>query len=837
MEIIRVGYTDNGRMIQKEWGMSYGYGVEYLQMIAMYTGWQYEYVEVTEENRIQALESGQIDLLCDVSEEEGEGKYILLSEATSGLSYTLLCAKEDDTSVFFEDYEAFDGMRVAINNTKYMESLLKEFAAFHGIEYTPVYCESFAGLKQAIEEDRADLMLASNQRKLDGYKYVAKVGVEEQFFAVTASKPELKEKLDFADGQIKLNQPFLMADLYEKYYERPMLELTGVTREEYEFMKNKGSVRVVCDANGYPVEYIDPETGEYSGVYADAMKLLSEYSGLTFEFAPQEDFRSAWDLLSKGEADMSAGVFINPVLAQQHGISYSDYYMDADYTMVGRENTVLPDNAVIALPAEFIGVHEFIREQYPHWQLVFGDSQAECLRMVERRQADATLIESIYLQTAYNLHDYKDISILPTFDIKIPMCCGLGGKDAKIIKQILNKAIARIPEEKFERCVKENAIKLSYEMTPGDMFKEFLPFLVMVVVLLASGFIAFISERERRYRHLAMTDSVTGLWNGMKFRQEAEALLENNKQKEYELISFDVERFKYVNNDFGEKAADEVLKMLGNRTHRMFGHDALYARDMADMFLILTERRDDLPEIFRHFSDEIIFETNGVEQVYEPTIKFGICRIAGEKRPLSEYIDRAIMARKSVKGDGVKDSAYYDAEMEAKVSDEHKIEKRQEEALKNKEFLVYYQPKYDLKTETVVGAEALVRWNDPEEGIISPGRFIPVFERNGFIVQLDFYVYEEVLKAMAQWQKEGRIPIIVSVNVSRVHISTAGFLKRLLDLTRRYEIPGGMLELELTETVLGGNQRDVREFIWKCKRAGFQVSIDDFGSGYSSLNC
>lgn len=119
---------------------------------------------------------------------------------------------------------------------------------------------------------------------------------------------------------------------------------------------------------------------------------------------------------------------------------------------------------------------------------------------------------------------------------------------------------------------------------------------------------------------------------------------------------------------------------------------------------------------------------------------------------------------------------------------------------------------------------------------MSPGIFIPIFERDGFIIQLDFFVYEEVLKDMVKWQNEGRRPIIVSMNVSRAHIGTADFLQKLTELVDSYGVPRNRLELELTETVLGGKRQDILSFIVSCKRAGFQISIDDFGSGYSSLN-
>lgn len=135
-----------------------------------------------------------------------------------------------------------------------------------------------------------------------------------------------------------------------------------------------------------------------------------------------------------------------------------------------------------------------------------------------------------------------------------------------------------------------------------------------------------------------------------------------------------------------------------------------------------------------------------------------------------------------------------------------------------------------------MGAEALVRWVSADGKIIGPDKFIPLFERNGFILKVDFYVYEQVLKRMEQWRQEGRKQICVSVNVSRVHVGTYDFFIKLNQLMEKYHIPKEYLELELTETIIGGTQSTTREFVRECKKEGYHVSIDDFGSGYSSLN-
>lgn len=836
--VIRVGYTKNDQMIKKTDDTFTGYGTAYLEMLAAYTDWRFEYVPVTDENRIQELKNGSIDLLCDVSENEADNSSLILSDENSCMRYAGLYAKENDTSVFFNEYAAMNGKRIAINKNYYMESLLTQFALDKQIEYTPVYCTSLSEMEKAIEEGSADLLLTSNQRRLEGYKYLANAGLQNQFFAVSESHPEIIKQINDADRQIKLKRPFTIAGLYEKYYGRPAETLTGVTREEYEFVQSKTPIRVVCDGGSFPIAYIDETTGKYSGIYADAMKLIEKESGLHFEFIPLTKYKNSWDMLKSGEADMSSSMYINGNMKMKYGLISSDSYMNTNYTLILHADTTLKDGLKIAMPANYVGIQAFVKEHYPKWEIVQAKDTTDCLQMANAGVADGTLINSVFLQTKHNINNYPDLRVFPMHSVDIPISSAFAGPNAELLCEIVNKAIKRIPRESFENCIIENSVKISYEPTTMDIMRKSLPIIVLIFLIFVIIYLLTLWSRERHYHYLAMTDSITGLWNGIHFREKAKEILSHNCQKNYQLISMDIEHFKYVNTDFGEKNADNILRSIAKRLSRLFGNNAVYAREMSDMFLILAEESDKTAGILHELAGEITFDNNGIKQRYKPDIKFGICMITGNSHtlPLNEHIDHAIAARKSIKRNPNQEIAYYDTKMAESISHEAWIEKKMEGSLRQKEFIVYYQPKYLLKSEKIVGAEALVRWKNPEEGMIFPNEFIPIFERNGFIVKLDFYVYEEVLKTIAKWKAEGKPDIVVSVNVSRAHIGTSDFLSRLVQLADHYQVPHELFELELTETVLGGERNDVVDFILKCKEKGFPISIDDFGSGYSSLN-
>jgi EAL domain-containing protein (putative c-di-GMP-specific phosphodiesterase class I) len=170
------------------------------------------------------------------------------------------------------------------------------------------------------------------------------------------------------------------------------------------------------------------------------------------------------------------------------------------------------------------------------------------------------------------------------------------------------------------------------------------------------------------------------------------------------------------------------------------------------------------------------------------------------------------------------------------ISQEKKIENQMYEALKNNEFIVYMQPKIDLVSGLIAGAEALVRWKMPDGQILNPSEFIPTFEKNGFIDELDFYVYEETLKTLRYWLDIGKRPIIISLNVSRVHIKDSKFITKLDNLVKKYNIPSNLIEFEITENIFFNEQERLIYIMNSLRKKGFLISIDDFGSGYSSLN-
>ncbi len=218
------------------------------------------------------------------------------------------------------------------------------------------------------------------------------------------------------------------------------------------------------------------------------------------------------------------------------------------------------------------------------------------------------------------------------------------------------------------------------------------------------------------------------------------------------------------------------------------------------------------------------------------TVVFGVYRVLDNKIPRRKILDYANMAKSTVKGKNLKRFAFYEDSMLLKMLEEQHIENDMDQALYNGQFTMFLQPRYDIQTSEIIGAEALVRWMHPDRGIMMPNKFIGLFEKNGFVVKLDRYMWEQACIQIRKWMDDGLTPVPISVNVSRINVENPQLTEIFDGLVEKYQIDKKYLELEITETVYYDNQDVFLDTLEKLKNSGYTLLMDDFGSGFSSLN-
>ncbi len=369
----------------------------------------------------------------------------------------------------------------------------------------------------------------------------------------------------------------------------------------------------------------------------------------------------------------------------------------------------------------------------------------------------------------------------------------------------------------------------------------FICFLGFIGLLVAFLVYARISRSYRKELHaLACTDSLTGIRNFPKFREDGDKLLRVADGRKYAMLSIDMLSFKIFNDVMGYTAGDSLLKAFPEILGRGAGKDALTARMVADHFVALVPYSDkvELQEYCASLVRAVDEFLKAHRLDYHLELKVGICCTEDNDSAMSvnALLDRAGIALKAIKRKGTGSWNFYDHSMLDKILREKELETRMEKALADGEFLIFIQPKYWLASRRLAGGETLVRWKIGGEGTLSPGEFIPLFEKNRFIVRLDRYMLASACRLLRQWLDAGSNVLPLSVNVSRVQFYTSDFVDVCIRIKEEYGIPDGLLELEFTESIFWENVARLNLTVGRLKKAGFSCSIDDFGAGYSSLN-
>lgn len=346
-------------------------------------------------------------------------------------------------------------------------------------------------------------------------------------------------------------------------------------------------------------------------------------------------------------------------------------------------------------------------------------------------------------------------------------------------------------------------------------------------------------NNRRRLEYIAFVDAVTGGMNNAAFCLKLRETLKNARRNEYTVAVINIRNFKMINESFGTHEGDRTLHYCMQILRKNVKEGEIAARGNADdFFLCLKEgNRNIVAARLQEIVREINSFNENLENPYHLSFRQGAYLIDEPDLDSTIIQDRVMTACMNQQEFGENSCVFYDICFTQKMKQEHELNAMFRGALENGDFKVYFQPKVSLEDEKTAGAEALVRWQHPEEGMISPGDFIPLFEKNGNICRLDCYVFEEVCRTIDRWRREGRKLFPVSVNLSRQHFKRNDFLNQFADVAAKYRIPEGLLELELTESIFFDDNSIamVRESINRMHELGFKCSLDDFGSGFFSL--
>ncbi|EQG17593.1 diguanylate cyclase domain protein [Clostridioides difficile DA00065] len=363
---------------------------------------------------------------------------------------------------------------------------------------------------------------------------------------------------------------------------------------------------------------------------------------------------------------------------------------------------------------------------------------------------------------------------------------------------------------------------------------------VLFIVLIFIAIIFYINyikkSNEKEILSLAYEDKVTYIGNQNKFYRECSKYLLDKPSLNYIIVYFDINNFKMINDTFGYEFGDNLLITIAKALKEELTEGEVYARLSSDYFAIFCDYKNGRNKIIRKLDSIRNNIESNLSIVFEISLCVGIYFVEEGEVDIQKAVNKANMARSVAKGKNI-NYAIYNEDVRNKLSEESMILDDIKIALVKNQFEVYYQPKFSLVNGEMIGSEALIRWNHPEHGFISPAVFIPIAEKSKLILKIGRFVFERVCTDLSEWKKQGKKIVPVSVNLSRVELYQPDIVKFINKTIQMYNLSSDLIEIEITETVAINELNILKNILNELRKYGFSISMDDFGTGYSSISC
>lgn len=820
-----------------------GYNIEYLKKLSNNTNIEFEFVHYNE--RLAAYEAvcnGEVDLFPTLYKTAEREERLLFSTNTLCDMSIAICAKYGDTRLSYQDYDRLQGKRVGVIEGSYASKEFLRYCKEKDFEVQLVLYGQSKELLAGIENGEIDALATNYLGKSADLRVIDQFYPESMYFAVSPGNEELLHELDDAMDKIALREPGYFPNLYEQYFGTDTSQEPLFTKEEYEYMSSLDSLRVVYVTTRAPISYADPETEEFSGATSKLYQDISRVTGLQFEYIPAADHGEALNIMMSGGAD----IMYTADTKSSEDLEYMNLtgpFLNTYITRVVGQNE---GKNSVALVNGFPLIERVMQENPNKGVQCFATPKL-CIDAVLTGKVDAAYVEMNIGNYILGEGQYDALTAVVMTDLPSDLCIGVSAFADPLLLSIMDRCVQYTSETTVSQWMSESMLA-AHPTTAMDFLRQNpLQVIAAVTVLLLGlalicGYIIYTRVRNReKITELEYADPLTKGWNLSRFQAATKEILASQTSRKYAIMYFDISRFKSFNAAFGFAEGDKLLVQIFELLKSYTRQGECFARITADEFVVLSEWEG--WNYFKVRFDLFDQKLNDIEllnnHAYKVLIAGGVC-VVGEdwyesETAITEYIDSARYARESIGEISRSTVELYSDEMKHRDLAERTLFNEAKEALSNGEFVAYYQPKVEIKTGKIKGMEALVRWISPEKGIRNPGEFIPLFERNGFIVTLDMHIFRLACQRIKSRLNNNETVVPISCNFSRLHFHENGFPERIKQVVDEYHIPPHYIELEMTESTVMEDFQRAQAICSRLKDLGFNISIDDFGSGYSSL--
>lgn len=818
-----------------------GMDVEYLESLLKYVDWKIEYVECASwDEALQLLADQKIDLVGSAQYSAERALNYQYADLASGYTFGII-ATNGSSDLAYEDFTAMKDITFGMVKTYVRRQEFLQYLRDNGI-YAPRIREynSTAELQQALKANEVDAMVHTFMEILEGQRLVGRFAPRPFYYISYQGNDDVMRELNQAIVDMKMNEPALETELMNKFYQSRLDKTIIFTTGEKEYIANAAPVVIGYFDGYYP--FIYDEQGACAGLTRDLLENAAALTGLTLQWKKLDSPEHASQSLADGSIDvMSYCVHSNEETGEN------------DLTRL-KEYTQIPLLLVMEKKKESASIQTLAAVEYLHkeasqvaglendTQLLIFDTQQDCLDAVKKGTADAALCDGYLAEYQLNAEmRYYNLEIRRVLNQEHGVAMTVRSTDTELAG-ILNKVLMTIDAKAVSDYMME---RNTYAMGSLNQFiQDNSIAIIFMLILLLNGVImvtVHIIRDTKKIQKLMYKDVEINIWNLNYLIYAGQKLLDANKGKlTYAIAYFNIVRFQHYKVVYGWNGARKLLASIAEELPRCIQREEeICAKADGDHFvLLLSAEPDIIEERLKKICSQI--EAHVFTQIGNPIeLQAGVRFISSDAIDLRNAIVCANQALDFIQPDSGEKIKIFDEALEQNVKERHARQKLLDSISIEDNFVTYYQAKVDVRTEKIVGAEALVRLLDPSASgaIRSPGFFVPYYEQTGKVTEIDFFVFNCVCQMLRRRLDQHEAVVTVSCNFSRIHFIKPDFVEHLVSIMEKNRIPKDLIEVEVTETIVMEEiqQKIVEQTMRELSAKGIRLSIDDFGSGYSSL--
>ena len=592
---IKVGYSIVSGFTEVENDVYNGFGFEYLREIAKYTGWEYEFIQMSTNDMINKLKDGEIDIAGAMLKNEQTTELYDFPEYCSGATYTTLVTLKENTNIDISNHETLEGIKVGYFETSKIKlENFKNFCktnGFNNVELIPYPHESGNEIEEALKNKEVDAIITDDLLVGDEKKVIAKFGAIPYYFATTKGNTEIISGLNKAISKIKEKEPDYDQVIYNKYFKNFSSKVISLTEEEKEYIDNIGVLKGIYIDNIIPVEYYNTKTNEPDGIYVDLVSLIMERAGIKLELIKADTYEEAYNMLKNKEADFIIAVPDIYSIEKENNLFITQSYLDVDLVKVKNKN-IQTDKEIVALTKGYI-----YSELNDDDEVKYYETIEEVLKAVEKGEATIANGSNYAISNYVSAGYYSNLIVLYQEE-KINSSMAFAKPIDKKLINIVNKAIDTLATDEVNNIIYENTSNIHHKITLKQLFIEnTILFTAIAIIIIIMAIIIIIRHKFKELKKAkklllkkSQLDALTGMYN----REAGEILVKeylNVKPKNlYSAFAIiDIDYFKQVNDRLGHQIGDDVLKEFALILKEVFAFKDIICRLGGDEFVVFMK--------------------------------------------------------------------------------------------------------------------------------------------------------------------------------------------------------------------------------------------------------